>query len=368
MKYNLYSVLGLDKHNNPDQNEIKRAYKKMAMEHHPDKNKDNPDAENKFKEISNAYAVLSDEEKKREYDQVGDEGYGNGGPQHHPFRGGGMNHGDIFEHFFRGGNNPFGHHFGFDFEEFGGGCGAGGQKMCQSIHKQLHVSLEEAFEGINKNMTINITKYCHGCLKKCVNCNGSGTVKQIKHMGFLTQVFTGKCDKCTGTGYMVDAKKTCSECQGNGKYNKEVNAHLSLPRGIASGFKTGFPEMGEQPKNPSQKAGDLILEIIIDDHPHFKRDGNDLYYKCNLSYIESVIGKDINIPYFKEAIKLNTGSTFGVVHPNRKYLIEGKGMPITDSTKMGNMYVEFGIKYPTSIKNKDKVAELEALLKETFSI
>jgi DnaJ-class molecular chaperone len=366
MKYSLYSALGLDRNSNPDQNEIKRAYKKMAMEHHPDKNKDNPDAENKFKEISNAYAVLSDEAKKRVYDQVGDEGFDeNGGQQNnHPFRGG-MGHGDIFEHFFRGGNNPFSQHFGFDFEEFGG-SGSGGPKMCQSIHKQLNVSLEEAFQGINKNMTINITKYCHSCLKKCVNCNGSGTVKQIKHMGFMTQVFTGKCDKCTGTGYMVDAKKSCSDCSGNGKYNKEINAHLSLPRGISSGFKTGFPEMGEQPKNPSQKSGDLILEIIINDHPHFKRDSNDLHYKCNLSYIESVIGKDIEIPYFNETIKINT-SSFGVVHPNKKYLIEGKGMPIVDSSKMGNMYVEFNIVYPT-IKNKDKVAELEALLKETFSI
>jgi DnaJ family protein A protein 2 len=365
MRYSLYSVLGLDKNNNPDQNEIKRAYKKMAMEYHPDKNKDNPNAEEKFKEVSNAYAVLSDESKKRIYDQTGDEGYNeNGGPQH-PF-GGGMNHADIFEHFFRGGNNPFAHHFGFDFDDFGAGGGGNRQKACASIHKELHVSLEEVFDDINKNMTINVTKYCHSCLSKCVNCNGSGTVKQIKHMGFMTQVFTGKCDKCTGTGYMVTAKKNCSECQGSGKFNKEVNAHLSLPRGIASGFKTGFPEMGEQPRNPSQKAGDLILEIIVDDHPKFRRENNDLHYKCELTYVESVIGKDIVIPYFKESIKLNT-SIFGVVHPGKKYLIEGKGMPIVDTNKMGNMFVEFNIKYPT-IKNKDKIAELETLLKETFNI
>jgi DnaJ family protein A protein 2 len=363
MTHKLYTLLGLDKKNNPNENEIKKAYKKMAMEHHPDKNKDNPSAEEKFKEISNAYAVLSNDEKRRIYDQVGDEGYdeNGGGPHQHPF-GAHMNHADIFEHFFRGGNNPFASHFGFDFDDFG----APGKKSCASIHKEFHVSLEEAFHGINKNMTLNVTKYCHSCITKCVNCNGSGMVKQIKHMGFLTQVFTGKCDKCSGSGYMVDAKKNCSECHGNGKYNKEVSAHLGLPRGIATGFRTGFPELGEQPRNPTQKPGDLILEIIVDDHPKFRRENNDLYFKCELSYIESVIGKDIEIPYFQSEIKINT-KTFGVVHPGKKYVIEGKGMPIPDSSKMGNMYIEFKIVYPT-IKNDTKIAELEALLKETFAI
>jgi DnaJ family protein A protein 2 len=364
MKYNLYTVLGLDKQDNLSDNEIKKAYKKMAMEYHPDKNKDNPNAEEKFKEVSNAYAVLSDEEKRRVYDQVGDDGFNDSGPSgQHPFAAH-MNHADIFEQFFRGGGHPFSSPFGFDFDDFGGR--AQSHKPCASIHKEFHVSLEEAFNGINKNMTLNVTKYCHTCMTKCVNCNGSGNVKQIKHMGFLTQVFTGKCDKCAGSGYTIDGKKNCSECHGCGKYNREVNAHLSLPKGISTGFKTGFPELGEQPRNPTQKAGDLILEIIIDEHPKFRRENNDLYYKCELSYIQSVIGKEIVIPYFKEPITIKT-STFGVVHPGKKYLIEGKGMPIPDSNKMGNMYIEFKITYPT-IKNDGKIAELEALLKETFNI
>jgi DnaJ-class molecular chaperone len=352
--FKLYSVLGLDKNSNPGHSEIKNAYKKMAMEHHPDKNKDNPAAEDKFKEISNAYAVLSDEEKRRIYDQTGDEDYDKSRQQrmHHP-------HGDIFEHFFRGGHNPFSH-FGFDFDDNIGGD----NRQCASIHKNISITLEEAFQGVNKNMSISITKYCLNCMKKCANCNGNGVVKQIKHMGVLTQVFTGKCDKCNGLGHMIDAKPSCKECSGNGKYTKEVNAHLGLPKGIHTGYKTAFPEMGEQPKQPNQKAGDLIIEIIVEDHPSMRRNGNDLHYKSKLSYIESVIGKDIEIPFFQETIKMNT-NTFGVVYPGKSYVVEGKGMPILEKSTKGNMIIEFEIKFP-KIKNKEKLPELQKVLKETF--
>jgi len=363
MTFKLYTHLGLNKNSNPDQNEIKRAYKKMAMEYHPDKNKDNPGAEDKFKEISNAYAVLSDENKKRIYDQTGDENFQENSGGGHPF-GQRMNHADIFDHFFRGGHNPFSHFGGgFDFDDHFGHGGHQEQK-CPSVHKSITITLEEAFEGINKNMTINITKYCHNCMKKCPNCNGTGIVKQIKHMGILTQVFQGRCDKCSGIGYVIDAKSSCKECNGNGKYTKDVNAHLCLPKGINNGFKTAFPEMGEQPKQPNQKPGDLILEVIIQDHKNFHRVNNDLHYKCNLTFIESVVGKQIEIPYFKETIKINT-NTFGVVYPGKSYIIEGKGMPIIETNNKGNMFIEFNIKYP-KIKNKDNLAALENLLRETF--
>jgi DnaJ family protein A protein 2 len=360
MTYKLYSALGLNRNNNPDQNEIKKAYKKMAMEYHPDKNKENPKAEEKFKEISNAYAVLADEEKKRIYDQVGDEGYAE---REGMSQGNNMNHADIFEHFFRSHNNPFAQHFGFDFDEMRGN---NHNKNCASIHKQLNISLEEAFEGVNKNMNISVTKYCMNCMTTCVNCNGTGVVKQIKHMGILTQVFQGRCDKCSGAGHSINGKKSCSECNGNGKYSQDMHANLSLPKGVASGIKTAFPELGEQPRAPNQKPGDLILEIIVNEHSLFRRNQNDLHYKCDLTYIESIVGKDIVIPYFKESIKLNT-NMFGIVYPGKSYMIENKGMPIVDTNKFGNMYIEFDINYP-KIKKIDKVSELEALLRETFQL
>jgi DnaJ family protein A protein 2 len=354
--HNHYKVLGLDIADNPSQHEIKKAYKKMAMEYHPDKNKDNPDAEEKFKEISNAYDVLSDENKRRIYDQTGDDG---GHMHDSPFSG---SHADIFEQFFRNSGHPFGGSpFGFHFSHQ-----QNSQEVCEHVHKVFNVSLEEIFEGVNKNITLTITKYCHNCTTKCKNCNGSGMVKQVQHMGVFTQIFTGRCDKCHASGYTTECNKSCSDCSGKGTYTKSVNAHLHLPKGIDDGFKTVFENMGEQPKNPSQKAGDLILEIKINEHKHFARNGNDLIYKCDISYIDSVVGKDITIPYFKDNIQINT-SMFGVVYPGKQYVIEGKGMPILRSNKHGNMLIEFNIKYP-KIKQQDRVAELEKLLRDVFYV
>lgn len=357
MGHKLYSILGLDRNNNPSQNDIKKAYKIKAMINHPDKNKGDEKAEERFKDISKAYETLSDENKKRIYDQVGDDGYdeSNNGMSGMP----GMDHSDIFERFFRGGNSPFGHHFG----GFDHGRQQQDQK-CNSLQKIITVTLDDVFEGINKNITLTINKYCLNCMKVCKNCNGSGTVKQVMNMGIMTQIFTGTCDKCSGNGHMIEGKSSCSECSGKGKYTKDVNAHLHLPKGIDNGFKTSFPEMGEQPKSTNQKAGDLVLEVKLAPHPHFRRNGNDLYYKCNISYIESVIGKEINILYFKDTITVNT-NIFGVVYPGKSYLIENKGLPVINSNKMGNMFVEFNIVYP-KIKNNEKIGELEELLKAVF--
>jgi DnaJ family protein A protein 2 len=354
MGHKFYSILGLDINNRPSQNDIKKAYKIKAMENHPDKNKGDEKAEERFKEISNAYETLSDENKRRIYDQVGDEGYDESNNGMH-----GMDHSDIFERFFRGGHNPFGHHFG-GFENR-----QQQDTKCNSINKTITVTLDDVFEGINKNISLTIHKYCFNCMNVCKNCNGSGTVKQVMNMGIMTQIFTGSCDKCNGNGHTIQGKSSCSECSGKGKYTKDINAHLHLPKGIDNGFKTSFPEMGEQPKSANQKPGDLILEVKMAPHQHFRRNGNDLYYKCNLTYIESVIGKEFVIPYFKgNTISVNTRN-FGVVYPGKNYMIENMGMPIMNSNKMGNMFIEFNISYP-KIKNNEKIDELESLLKEVF--
>jgi DnaJ-class molecular chaperone len=362
MTYKLYTALGLNRSNNPSSNDIKKAYKKMAMENHPDKNKGNPNAEEKFKEISNAYEILSDEKKKHVYDQVGDEGYKDRQDRGQPD----MDHADIFERFFRGhgGGHPFGrggHSFGrnpFNFDDE--------ERKCSTVMKGMNISLDDAYEGVSKNICINVIKFCHDCTKMCANCNGDGVVKQVKSLGVFTQVFTGNCDKCDGVGTTPSANQSCKNCGGKCKYTKEINANLNIPKGINNGYKTSFSGMGEQPKTPKMQPGDLVIEFRISEHSHFTRKGNDLYYKCNLTFIESMIGKDIVIPYFKEKININT-NIFGVVYPGKEYLIEGKGMPIMNTQRKGNMFIEFVIKYP-KIKNKDKLNELSELLKETYQL
>ncbi len=358
MTYSLYNILELNKNDNPSINDIKKAYKKLAFLYHPDKNKDNPSAEEKFKQISHAYDVLSDEKKKSIYDQVGDEGYNNDDGMNSGM--GGINPDDIFEHFFRrsGHGDPFGGHFGFNmFNEQQ-------DNKCASHQKTMSITLEEAYTGIQKNIKLQITKYCQNCMTKCDNCNGTGTVKQIHKVGFFTQISTGGCDKCNCVGYITKTNKNCSDCKGNCKYNKDINAFLNLPAGIDDGFKTIFPDMGEQPKRPSQKAGDLILEIKLEPHKFFKREQNNLIYKTKITFIESIIGKELIIEYFGENIKINT-NIFGVVYPSKRYLIENKGMPIINTNNKGNMYIEFDIQYP-KIKNNVDIQNLEKELKRVF--
>jgi molecular chaperone DnaJ len=363
MTFKLYSLLGLNKNSNPGKSEIKRAYHKLAMECHPDKNKGNVENENKFKEISNAYEVLSDDNKKRVYDQTGDEQYNNGDSGQQFRRGGGRPGNDIFEQFFRGGRghpfDPFGR-FGFEDEN------EEQNNQRATIRKQITIPLKDAFDGIDKSINISVSKYCFTCMKKCVNCNGAGTIKQVKSMGVFTQIFTGNCDKCAGEGIISSSNSDCSKCNGKGNYKEESSVNLKIPKGVASGHKLRFAGKGDQPKQANQKAGDLILEVKVLEHSSLKREGNDIHYVHQMPFVKSVVGCDIVIPFFDDKIELNT-SIFGVVRHGKKYLIEGKGMPIMNTPKRGNMYIEFNIQYP-KIKSNDKIQELESILKHTFGL
>ena len=367
--YKLYKVLGVDK--NATQDDIKRAYKKLAIEYHPDKNKDadKAAAEEKFKEISAAYHVLGDENKRRTYDDSGDQNYNNGsGQEVH------RNPHDIFEAFFRGRGGPFGgmgHHFEeeiFGMGGMGGGGGGGGgmkiPKKAQSIEKTFVFNLDDVYEGINKDLNINIRKYCHKCNKKCSKCDGRGIIQQIRSMGFMQQIFQGTCDNCEGSGITIEGKPECKQCSGKGFFNEDKKATLIIPKGIDENYKTAFPELGEQPRIPAIKPGDLIIHIKIEEHKHFIRKGNDLYFKTDISFVDSIVGKDIVIPYFKEKININT-NIFGVISNGKNYLLEGKGMPILNTSNKGNMFIEFSISYP-KIKNNTKIDELKALLNEVF--
>lgn len=300
----LYKILGLNK--TASQDEIKNAYKKLAIKNHPDKGGD----EKTFQNISNAYNILSDPKKKQEYD--------NGGQQGHRFNG---NHDDIFAHFF--------------------GARRGQQRneehKCNDILKSYKISLKDAFTGLKRTLKIKLKAYNHEKTTECENCNGKGRIKNIRNLGIMTQVFESQCNTCNGVGY------------GNleeASYEIEKTIELVIPKGIQNNHKICIDECGEQPKVKNKKAGNLIFNIEIQENDVFKRENNNLHTKMKIDFISSICGANVKFNIMdEEMLNFNT-SEFGIVYPNKKYEFKNKGMPIQRSNNRGNLYLEFEIDYP----------------------
>jgi DnaJ-class molecular chaperone len=353
MTYKYYDLLRLNKDNNPSQKEIKIAYHKLAMKHHPDKNPNDQKNADLFKEISNAYSILSDEDKKNKYDRLGDNNYEEGGMNN-------FNPEDIFSAFFNdGGFNGFGRedHFGFNFNR-----NMKRNSKCDNIEKIIKVSLEDVYNGINNKMKISTKKYCLNCRSTCDKCGGTGVYKQMKNMGFLTQIHQGPCSKCGAKGEILKLNKSCKDCKGEGSYSKESIANLIVNAGFPDNYKTIFKGFGEQPQKNNDTPGDLVIILKIVDDSKFVRKENDLYYKTQIGLVDSIVGKIIEIPFFNdEKIKINT-QDLGIILNNKDYLIENKGLPIfCNNSRKGNLFVSFSVE-SKKIKDKDKINELRKLL------
>jgi DnaJ family protein A protein 2 len=327
---NYYDILGIPKNASPE--DIKRAYKKLAVKHHPDKGGD----EKKFQDINNAYDVLTNKEKKENYDRTGDEnrrgGMGPTGPT-------GPNPHDIFAHFFgRGhGGHPGNQHMNRSHK-------------CNDIIHTYKISLRDAFNGVKKQIKIKTKAYHFDKLKECENCQGTGKVKNVKNMGVFTQIFETACDLCKGTG-IIDKDNSAS-------YDIEKLVHLIIPKGVNDGHNIIHKELGEQPKRKIDKPGDLIFKIQVLPNDVFTRIGNDLHSSIKIDFISSITGANIRYNIMDEDIFEFNTNRFNIVYPDKKYKIENKGMYINDN-KRGDLYLTFDIEYPIlSNEQRDKIRQI----------
>ncbi len=358
-KRDYYEVLGLSK--TADQNEIKSQYRKSALKFHPDRNK-SADAAEHFKEISEAYAVLSDSEKRKLYDQYGHAGVDGKYSTDEIFQGASGNFNDIF-------NDLFGRSGGGGFESIfetllrrGGGFGGFGNYGRQTGSDLLYettVTLEEVLNG--KKMNIDLKKYvaCNvcdatGCEPNtskitCPECGGQGQVRRGRRMGFASFVTVQPCSKCSGQGQIIE--KPCKNCRGRGTKKGTKHLEFTLPPGIDNG---DYSIPGEGELIPGGVNGDLIIRVRIQQHSKFKRDERDIFYDEEISMVDAILGKEITVPTLggSEKIKIESGT-----QPNTIINLKGKGVSYQNSQR-GDQYVRLVVNIPKNLnKHQKKILE-----------
>lgn len=351
-KRDYYEVLGVDK--NADQKTIKKAYRKLAMKYHPDVNKDEG-AEEKFKELSEAYGVLSDDEKRKRYDQFGHAGM-DGFSQEDIFNN--INFEDIFSGFGFGGGSQGG--FGSIFEDlfgFGGSPSRSGRG--RDISEKIDMTLEEVASGVTKDMDIHHAKKCPHCngsraepgsnSSTCSTCNGSGQVRQVQNTPLGQFSTVSACPKCHGEGQIIE--KPCTECNGRGLTNTTNKISIPIPAGVETGSKLRVAGEGDDGIKGAP-AGDLYVTINVLPHDLFRRDGQHLYYELPISYVQACLGSEVEVPTIdgsKANVKIPAGTQSGTT-----FKLKGEGIKHVNWAGKGNLYVTVHVVVPKKLSEKQK--------------
>ena len=343
-KRDFYDVLGVQKNASPE--ELKSAYRKLAVKYHPDKNPGDKSAEDKFKEASEAYGILSDQEKKQNYDNFGHAAFeGGGGRQGGGFGGfGGADFSDIFEDF---------------FGDFGGGGRSNSRRNSSNrgsdLRYDLSISLEEAFEGKKQDIKFSTTEKCNTCKgngsrpgsspDRCSTCGGNGKVRS--NQGFFTVQQT--CPQCAGSGEEIT--DPCTNCNGLGSKQTSKKLSVTIPKGVDDGTRIRLAGKGEA-GTKGGTSGDLYLFINVHSHDLFKRSDENLFFEFPISIADAALGTTIEIPTIdggRAKIKIPDGTQSG-----KQFRLKGKGMPYIRGSGNGDLYVQVNTEVPISLNKAQK--------------
>jgi molecular chaperone DnaJ len=349
-KRDYYEVLGVGR--SATDQELKAAYRKLAMQHHPDRNPDDPNAEDKFKEASEAYSVLSDADKRAAYDRFGHAGIGNG----NGFGGGFEASVDI--------NDIFGDLFG---DMFGGGGGRRRTRARQGhdLREDLRLSFEEAVFGVTKEVKIRRHETCEDCSgtgaapgkssSTCPECSGRGQVRF--QQGFFS--VARSCSRCGGTGEII--KDPCPKCKGTGRLARERTMKVQVPAGVEDGTRIRYGEQGEAGINGGP-AGDLYVVLHVKEHSFFEREGNNLFCVVPISISQAALGAEIQVPtlHGDSTLKVPEGTQTGA-----RFRIKGKGVPVLNGSGKGDLYVEVQVQTPSKLNKRQRelLQELDFMTK-----
>jgi molecular chaperone DnaJ len=355
-KPDYYDVLGVSKDASED--EIKKAYRKKAMKFHPDRNSDDPEAEKKFKEASEAYEVLGDEQKRQRYDQFGHRGVNGGG-----FGGGAAGFEDIgFEDIF----SRFSDIFGGDFS--GGRSRSRGRRSSgqpgSDMKLRIELSLEEIAFGTEKKLKVKKQIKCDECngtgaeseedFEMCGTCNGTGEVRQVRKTMLGQMVNVQPCPDCRGEGRIIRNK--CSKCNGEGRYRGEKTVKVNVPSGVSEGNYITLRGKGNAGKRGGE-AGSLVVLIEEKEHEHFERDGNDIYYDLVLSVPDAVLGTEVQVPTLKGKAKINIEAG---IQPGKLLRMSDKGIHGLNHSGIGDQYVRVNVYIPKDLSDEER-EHVEAL-------
>lgn len=353
-KRDYYEVLGVSRTATDD--ELKKAYRKLAKQYHPDMNPGNKEAEAKFKEINEAYEVLSDKEKRAKYDQFGhagvDPNFGAGGGGFGGFDMGDIDLGDIFGSFFGGG-----------FGGFGGSqrqANPNAPKRGASLRANMTISFQEAMTGVEKEINLTRTESCNTChgtgcaagttAEVCPTCHGTGQVRIQRGGGGFAFTTTSPCSNCNGTGKIIH--QPCPDCRGEGQVRKQKKIKVRIPAGIDDGQTISMRGQGNSGQNGGP-AGDLLITVSVTPDPRFERDGYDLYLEQPVSFTQAALGAELQIDTIDGKVKYNlpagtqTGTTFR---------LRGKGIPSVNGRGRGDQFVTVQVEVPKSLTHEQREA------------